>query len=119
MMPSTRYDADAGSAGAPIEGARIHTGGLDATGMRFAIVAARFNHEVTAPLCSGAEQTLRIGKYEFRSRLFVGTGKYPSLEVMQAAHAASGAEVVTVAIRRMHLDDKSGRRWSTTSTARG
>ncbi|MBV8370960.1 MAG: thiazole synthase [Candidatus Eremiobacteraeota bacterium] len=52
---------------------------------------------------------LRIGKYEFRSRLFVGTGKYPSLEVMQAAHAASGAEVVTVAIRRMHLDDKSGK----------
>ncbi|MBV8299318.1 MAG: thiazole synthase [Candidatus Eremiobacteraeota bacterium] len=53
--------------------------------------------------------TLKIGKYEFRSRLFVGTGKYPSLEVMQAAHAASGAEVVTVAIRRMHLDDKSGK----------
>ena len=52
---------------------------------------------------------LRIGKYEFRSRLFVGTGKYPSLDVMQAAHAASGAEVVTVAIRRMHLDDKSGK----------
>jgi len=54
-------------------------------------------------------ETLRIGKYEFRSRLFVGTGKYPSLEVMQQAHAASGAQVVTVAIRRMHLDDKSGK----------
>ncbi len=52
---------------------------------------------------------LRIGKHEFRSRLFVGTGKYPSLDVMQAAHAASGAQVVTVAIRRMHLDDKSGK----------
>jgi thiazole synthase len=52
---------------------------------------------------------LRIGKYEFRSRLFVGTGKYPSLEVMQAAHVASGAEVVTVAIRRMHLDERSGK----------
>jgi len=54
-------------------------------------------------------ETLRIGKHEFRSRLFVGTGKYPSLEVMQQAHIASGAEVVTVAIRRMHLDDKSGK----------
>jgi hypothetical protein len=54
-------------------------------------------------------ETLRIGKYAFRSRLFVGTGKYPSLEVMQQAHVASGAEVVTVAIRRMHLDDKSGK----------
>ena len=32
---------------------------LDATGMRFAIVAARCNHEVTEPLCAGAEKTLR------------------------------------------------------------
>lgn len=34
-------------------------GDLDATGMRFAIVAARFNHEVTEPLCAGAERKLR------------------------------------------------------------
>jgi thiazole synthase len=52
---------------------------------------------------------LRIGAYAFRSRLLVGTGKYPSLEIMQQAHVASGAEVVTVAIRRMHLDERSGR----------
>jgi thiazole synthase len=52
---------------------------------------------------------LQIGKYTFRSRLFVGTGKYPSIPVMQAAHAASGAEVVTVAIRRIHLDDPTGK----------
>jgi thiazole synthase len=52
---------------------------------------------------------LRIGRYTFGSRLFVGTGKYPSMEIMVAAHAASGAEVVTVAIRRLHLDEKSGR----------
>jgi thiazole synthase len=57
---------------------------------------------------SGAD-ILRVGKYELTSRLFVGTGKYPSLEVMQQAHEASGAEVVTVAIRRMHLDDASGK----------
>jgi thiazole synthase len=55
------------------------------------------------------DESLRLGKYEFRSRLIVGTGKYPSLEVMQQAHQASGAEMVTVAIRRMHLDDKSGK----------
>jgi thiazole synthase len=55
------------------------------------------------------DEPLRIGKYEFRSRLIVGTGKYPSMEVMQAAHAASGAEMVTVAIRRIHLDDPSGK----------
>ena len=52
---------------------------------------------------------LRIGQREFSSRLIVGTAKYPSLETMQAAHAASGTELVTVAIRRINLDDKSGK----------
>jgi thiazole synthase len=54
-------------------------------------------------------QTFKIGKYELTSRLIVGTGKYPSLDVMQAAHAASGADMVTVAIRRINLDDASGK----------
>ncbi len=52
---------------------------------------------------------LKIGKYEFTSRLIVGTGKYPSIEIMQAAHAASGAQMVTVAIRRINIDDPSGK----------
>jgi thiazole synthase len=52
---------------------------------------------------------LRIGALELESRLIVGTGKYPSMEVMQAAHAASGAAMVTVAIRRIGLDDRQGR----------
>lgn len=47
--------------------------------------------------------TLRIGKYVFRSRLFVGTGKFKDFPTMKAAHQASGAEVVTVALRRMDL----------------
>jgi thiazole synthase len=55
------------------------------------------------------QDQLTIGKYTFGSRLFVGTGKYPSLDVMRAAHAASGAQVVTVAIRRIHIDDPSGK----------
>ena len=55
------------------------------------------------------DDPLRVGAYTFVSRLFIGTGKYPSLEVMRAAHEASGAGVVTVAIRRMHLDDASGK----------
>lgn len=55
------------------------------------------------------QDILKIGKYEFASRLIVGTGKYPSLDVMQTAHAASGAEMVTVAIRRINLDDPSGK----------
>jgi thiazole synthase len=55
------------------------------------------------------DRALKIGKYEFGSRLIVGTGKYPSMEVMRAAHRASGAEMVTVAIRRIHLDDPTGK----------
>ena len=39
----------------------------------------------------------------FTSRLVVGTGKYPSHAVMQAAHVASGTEMVTVAVRRVDL----------------
>lgn len=40
----------------------------------------------------------------FRSRLILGTGKYPSHEVMRAAHQAAGTEMVTVAVRRVNLD---------------
>jgi len=52
---------------------------------------------------------LTIGPYRLTSRLIVRTGKYASPEVMQAAHEASGAEMVTVAIRRINLDDPSGK----------
>jgi thiazole synthase len=52
--------------------------------------------------------TLQIADRRFTSRLFVGTGKYPSHPVMAQCHAASGAEVVTVAVRRVDLSDKSG-----------
>jgi thiazole synthase len=45
-----------------------------------------------------------IADREFRSRLMVGTGKYSSNEVMIQAIEASGAEVVTVAVRRVDLD---------------
>ena len=55
------------------------------------------------------DTTLRIGTYELASRLIVGTGKYPSLEIMQAAHEASGTSMITVAIRRINLDDPTGK----------
>ena len=50
---------------------------------------------------------LRIADREFHSRLFVGTGKYRSNPEMARCHAASGSEVVTVAVRRVNLTDKS------------
>jgi thiazole synthase len=51
--------------------------------------------------------TLVIAGREFRSRLFVGTGKYRSFEEMVRCHEASGCEVVTVAVRRVNLTDRS------------
>ena len=48
-----------------------------------------------------------IGGREFTSRLIIGTGKYRSYEEMRNAHAASGAEMVTVAVRRVPLDRSS------------
>ncbi len=50
---------------------------------------------------------LVIAGRKFRSRLIVGTGKYESFEVMRQALEASGADVVTVAVRRVNLTDKS------------
>ncbi len=47
---------------------------------------------------------LQIGPHTFTSRLFVGTGKYASFPLMREAIEASGAEVVTVAVRRLPLD---------------
>ena len=51
--------------------------------------------------------TLVIAGKSFHSRLIVGTGKYPSNAVMAQAHRASGTEMVTVAVRRVDLSDRS------------
>lgn len=49
---------------------------------------------------------LRIGEHSFSSRLFVGTGKYESVEQTERALVASGAEVVTVALRRVDVKER-------------
>ncbi|MHC4413839.1 MAG: thiazole synthase [Planctomycetota bacterium] len=54
-------------------------------------------------------EPLRLGPVTVNSRLIVGTGKYETYETMQAALDASGAEVVTVAVRRERLLDARGR----------
>ena len=54
----------------------------------------------------GKMSQLRIAGREFRSRLIMGTGKYASGELMAAALAASGCEMVTVALRRADLTGK-------------
>jgi 6,7-dimethyl-8-ribityllumazine synthase len=57
-MPSTRPDPDAAPASARIEGVRVHTGSVDATGMRIGIVVSRFNESVSVRLLEGAVATL-------------------------------------------------------------
>lgn len=54
------------------------------------------------------DDPLVIGPYTLRSRVMLGTGKYSTLELMDEALAASGCEVVTVAVRRVKLGDQPG-----------
>ena len=49
----------------------------------------------------------KVAGKTFNSRLIIGTGKYRSYEQMRSAHEASGAEMVTVAVRRVPLDRSS------------
>lgn len=53
------------------------------------------------------QDVLRISDRTFRSRLFVGTGKYRSKQLMARCHAESGTEMVTLAVRRVNLTDRS------------
>lgn len=53
------------------------------------------------------DQELTIAGKTYQSRLIVGTGKYKTFELMKQALEASGAEMVTVAVRRVNLSDKS------------
>ncbi len=46
---------------------------------------------------------LKIGKYEFTSRLIVGSGKYPDFQTTRDATLASGSEMITVAVRRVNI----------------
>ncbi len=54
------------------------------------------------------DDLLRVGSETFTSRLILGTARYPNNDVLLKALAAGGAEMVTVAIRRVDLDDKTG-----------
>ncbi|MBA4188552.1 MAG: thiamine biosynthesis protein ThiS [Planctomycetaceae bacterium] len=55
------------------------------------------------------DSKLKVGGFTFNSRLFTGTGKYTSYELMQQSMVASGCDVTTVAVRRERLIDKDGK----------
>jgi len=54
-------------------------------------------------------EALKVGAKTFASRLILGTGKYASLDLMAESFEASGTEMVTLAIRRVDLNDTSGK----------
>jgi thiazole synthase len=56
---------------------------------------------------NSSTEVFEVAGREFSSRLIIGTGKYRSFDEMKAAHKASGAQMVTVAVRRVPLDRKS------------
>jgi thiazole synthase len=60
-----------------------------------------------AVITSMALDTFVIADRTFSSRLIVGTGKYTSPAVMVRAHEASGAEMITVAVRRVNISDRT------------
>src|ERR1700761_8974542 len=62
----------------------------------------------TAPMTiADAEDTWTVAGRTFRSRLIVGTGKYKDYALNAAAAEAAGADIVTVAVRRVNLSDPS------------
>src|SRR6185503_17257260 len=61
----------------------------------------------TAARATSHQEKLNIAGRMFSSRLIIGTGKYRSHDEMRRAHRASGAEMVTVAVRRVPLDRSS------------
>jgi thiazole synthase len=56
---------------------------------------------------AAVDKPLKLGARELRSRLIVGTGKYASFELMKDCLEASGAEMITVALRRVDLSGKT------------
>jgi thiazole synthase len=58
---------------------------------------------------SDGDRPLKVAGFTFTSRLFTGTGKYSSYDLMQKCMEASGCEVTTVAVRRERLIDKDGK----------
>lgn len=65
--------------------------------------------DASSPKASHDVAPLQVGSFTLRSRLVVGTGKYRDLEQMRSAVDASGADAVTVAVRRERLVDAEGR----------
>src|SRR3954463_6553338 len=71
------------------------------------MIENRHSRAVPAQVNTMHSDPLVIAGRTFGSRLVVGTGKYPSHAVMADAHIASGTDMVTVAVRRVNLSDRT------------
>jgi thiazole synthase len=92
IVPRSRYGETALAAGDRLEIVHFIGGGAP--------------DEVIAPAAEAADaDPLVVAGRRFRSRLIVGTGKYKDLEETRRAVEASGAEIVTVAVRRVNVTD--------------
>ncbi len=91
VVPKSRYGATALGEGDRIEIVHFIGGGLP--------------DDAAKAEAGRAEDTWEVAGRRFRSRLIVGTGKYKDYETNRLALEASGAEIVTVAVRRVNLDD--------------
>ena len=60
-----------------------------------------------AQIAEETDDLLKIGPLNLRSRLILGTGKYPSAQTMKESLAASGTEMVTVAVRRVDIHNRT------------
>jgi thiazole synthase len=65
--------------------------------------------DTSLPSAHENADSFQLGRHTLRSRLIVGTGKYPSYELMAEALALSGTDCITVAVRRERLIDAAGR----------
>ena len=77
--------------------------------MYFPNHASEEKPEMTTTTDTALDTPLIVGDHRIASRLIVGTGKYATYELMQQALDASGAQVITVAVRRERLVDDEGR----------
>lgn len=62
---------------------------------------------MTTPLAASGDDTWQLGRYTFRSRLIIGSGKYRDFAQNAAAIEAAGSEMVTVAVRRVDLENRA------------
>jgi thiazole synthase len=102
VVPRADHDRAALRDGDAVEIVTLVGGGSGVEGER----GRRGEEEMNTP---PADKALKVGKFTFRSRLFTGTGKYTSYDLMRRCMEASGCEVTTVAVRRERLIDKEGR----------